>query len=153
MCSFLVVPRNRQPLLGMPDIETLGILTINCNTIEMKEADGPESCKTNMSREIYMTEKCYTNTQNMSDFGNEDKPMVTDNDSNNIKYFLPGPNSDSDQRVIAEITQQIQKEFNDVFNGIECFNGTFSLQVKPDSKPYLTPLRCIAYAQQQPFKE
>ena len=23
MCSFFVVPRNRQPLLGMPDTETL----------------------------------------------------------------------------------------------------------------------------------
>ena len=45
MFSFFVVSRNRQPLLGMPDIKTLGILTINCNTIELKEADGLENCK------------------------------------------------------------------------------------------------------------
>ena len=32
----------------MPDIETLGILTINRNTVEMKEADGPWNCKTNI---------------------------------------------------------------------------------------------------------
>ena len=45
MHSFFVVPENRQPLLGMPAIETLGILIINCNTLEMKESDGPENCK------------------------------------------------------------------------------------------------------------
>ena len=52
--------------------------------------------------------------------------MVTDNDNNNIKYFLPGPNSDSDKRVSAEITQQLQKKLKGVLNGIGCFNGTFS---------------------------
>ena len=30
---------------------------------------------------------------------------------------------------------------------------TLSLQVKPDSKPYQSPQRCIAYAPQWPFKE
>ena len=79
--------------------------------------------------------------------------MVTDNDNNNITYFLPGPNSDSDTRGSTDITQQLQKEFKDVFNGIGCFNGTFSLQVKPYSKPYWTPPRCVAYALQWPFKE
>ena len=39
------------------------------------------------------------------------------------------------------------------FNGKGCFNGTFSLQVKPDSKPYQVPPRCIAYALQWPLKE
>ena len=33
MCNFFVVLGNRQPLLGMPDIEILDILTINCNTM------------------------------------------------------------------------------------------------------------------------
>ena len=46
MCSFFVVPGNRQPLLGMPDIKTLGILTINFNTVETKEANGHENCQT-----------------------------------------------------------------------------------------------------------
>ena len=57
MCSFFVVTRDRQPLLGMPDIETAGILPINCNTMELKEADGLENCKTNMRPEIDATEK------------------------------------------------------------------------------------------------
>ena len=41
----------------------------------------------------------------------------------------------------------------DVFNGIGCLDGTFSLQVKLDSRPYQVPMRCIAYALQKPFKE
>ena len=57
------------------------------------------------------------------------------------------------KRAIDEIAQQIQREFKDVFNGIRYFDGTFSLQVKPDSKPYQAPPRCVAYVLQQPFKE
>ena len=52
MHSFFVVPGNGQPLLGIPDIKTLGILTIDCKPIESKEADGLENCKTNMRQEI-----------------------------------------------------------------------------------------------------
>ena len=134
----------------MPDTETLGIVTINYNTIERKEVDSPKNCKTNMSQENDATEKCYTNT--VSEFENEDKQwlliMITIS-----KYFLPGTNSDKDKRLSTAITQQLQREFKDVFNGIRCFNGKFSLQVKPDSKQYQAPPRCVTYALQQPFKE
>ena len=105
MCNFFVVSRNRQHLIGMPDIETVDILTINCNTIQMKKAESPENCKTNMSQKIDATEEYYTNTDNISKFEDEEKPMVTDNGNNNIEYFLPGPNSDNDKRVRAEITK------------------------------------------------
>ena len=43
--------------------------------------------------------------------------------------------------------------FDNVFNAIGCFEGTFSLQLKPNSKPYQAPLRCVAYALQKPFKD
>ena len=76
---------------------------------------------------------------------------VTNND--NIKYLLPGPNSDIDKRASAEMTQHLQRELKNVFNEIRCFNGTFSLQIKPDSKPYQAPPQCIAYILQSPFKE
>ena len=49
--------------------------------------------------------------------------------------------------------QRIDTRFVDVFNGTGCFEGTFSLQLKPDSKPYQAPPRHVAYALQQPFKE
>ena len=53
----------------------------------------------------------------------------------------------------TEITQQPQREFKDAFNGIRCFDGTFSLQLKSDSMPYQAPLRCLVYTLQKQFKE
>ena len=49
--------------------------------------------------------------------------------------------------------QILHTRFGDVFNGIGCFEGTFSLQLKPDSKQYQAPPRCMAYVLQKPFKE
>ena len=43
--------------------------------------------------------------------------------------------------------------FEDVFSQLGCFDGTFSLQVKPDSKLNQKPLRHVAYALQNPFRE
>ena len=54
---------------------------------------------------------------------------------------------------MAELTQQIHKEFNDVFNGIGCFKGTFSLQLKLDRRPYQVPPRHVPYALQKLFKD
>ena len=42
--------------------------------------------------------------------------------------------------------QEVHDTFGDVINGIECFKGTFSLQLKSDSKLYETPARHVAYA-------
>ena len=47
----------------------------------------------------------------------------------------------------------MQKEFEDEFTGIECFDGTFLLEVKPDSKPYQAHQWHVTYRLQKPFKE
>ena len=47
MCNFLVVAGNKQALLGMPDIEIINILTINCNTIGTEETDKETEYSTN----------------------------------------------------------------------------------------------------------
>ena len=49
--------------------------------------------------------------------------------------------------------QKIHKSFGDIFNDIGYFKGTFSLQLKPHSKPYQVPSRRVAHALQKPFKE
>ena len=41
---------------------------------------------------------------------------------NTMNYFHPGPNQDNDKTVSAEITQQLQRDFKDVFNGIGYFD-------------------------------
>ena len=71
---------------------------------------------------------------------------------NPINYFASSSNIDADKKSI-EMTQIIHDKFCDVFNSIGCFEGTFSLQLKPYSKPYQAPPRHVAYALQKPFKE
>ena len=68
---------------------------------------------------------------------NGTKSMVKTNPDKSTNYFLAGPNCDSDKRKGAKTTQH--KEFDYVFNGICCIEGTFSLQIKTDSKPYQAP--------------
>ena len=70
-----------------------------------------------------------------------------------IVYFYPLNNVDAGKRSSITMTQSIHMRFGDVSNGIGCFKGTFSLQLKPDSKPYQAPPRHGAYAPQEPFKE
>ena len=70
-----------------------------------------------------------------------------------INYFFLSFNVDADKRKSNELMQGIHNIFGDVFNGIGCFESTFSLQLKPDSKLYQVPPSCVAYALQKPFKE
>ena len=79
-----------------------------------------------MMQETDRTEKCYTCTESISKSDSADKPMVTNKLSNTIDHFLPCPNCDSDKKASAEITQQLQRDFEDVFYGIGCFVGIFS---------------------------
>ena len=81
--------------------------------------------------------------------GMSNNEPITKETNNEMEYFHKGPN----KRASANMTKQIQKEFKDVFTGIGCFEGTFSLQVKPDSKPYQVPPQCVAYVLQTLFKE
>ena len=56
-------------------------------------------------------------------------------------------------RTSAKLIHQLLKEFEDVFAGIGCFCGTFSLKVKLDSKSYQVLPRCVTYALNKSFKE
>ena len=161
MCKFSVVPGNGKALLGIPDIGALNIIKINCNTIDTDGKDSADNCSTNtaihhsykhvqhytnMMQDVDRAEKSCTNIDAISKFKNKDKTMIINKEPNTISYFLPGSNQDNDKRVSAEITQQLQKEFKDMFNGIGCIDGTFSLQIKPGSKPYQASPRYVAYA-------
>ena len=58
-----------------------------------------------------------------------------------IHYFIADLRREADMTEITKITQEIFNTFNDVFSGIGCFKGTFSLQVKDGMKPYWAPPR------------
>ena len=77
--------------------------------------------------------------------------MVETESNKMTEYFLLGLTYESDKKKSAESTQQIHKDFDDVFNGIGCFEGTFSLSVKPGSTPYKAPLEMHGICTPKPF--
>ena len=128
----------------MPDATSLNIVNINIDFIEAEIAE----CKTITRQEMQsVTEDCTSNKQeanNQKDQKAANKP---------INYFYSSNNADTDKRYSSEMTQKIHNKFGNIFNGIGCFESTFSLQLKPDSKPYQAPPRHVAYVLQKPFKE
>ena len=68
-------------------------------------------------------------------------------------YFHSSNNKETDNRVNETITSRINNESINLFSGIGCFEGTFSLQVKEDNCPYQALPRRVAYALQKTLKE
>ena len=138
----------------MSDTDTLNIMKININIIGAEETGGNDKHCTNMhtvqgdepKQEVGRAEKCYTNMDSISKLNDKMKPMLKGISYQTTEYFPSGLSYESDKKRSTKTTQQIHKDFKDVFNGIGCFDGTFSLQLKPDSKPYQAPLRHVAYA-------
>ena len=168
MSKLFIILGNGQASLDMPNINIPNIININGNTIDTEESHRVNNCSPNiailqgsrheqhytkMMQEADRAEKCYTNRDSISNVDNKDKPMVIDEETNTINYCLPGPCQDNDKRASTEITQQLQRDFKDVFTGICCFDGMFLLEEKPDSKPYQELLRHVTYALQKPLKE
>ena len=144
------MPGNSQTLLGMPDTAALNIINLNIASIQAEIA----SCKTNREQEMYAVAEGCTNTDagaiNKQDTNSQN---VQNNSHNSINYFFSSSNIMADKRQSLRMTQGIHNRFGNIFNGIGCFEGMFSLQLKPNSKPYQAPPRCVAYALQKPFNE
>ena len=157
MCVFVVV-RNGQVLLGIPDTAALKIININIDSIQAAK----EECNTNIgdteesntTREEPVVEKSCTNMDADSKVNNiVNGHNINSNVNNLTNYLFCSPDVEADKRKSIELMQRIHKVFGNVFNGIGCFKGTFSLQLKHASKPYLVPPRCVMYALQKLFKE
>ena len=95
--EFFVVPGNGQPLLGMPDIETLGVLTVICNTIDMQVKNeqiysGVEIGwqRTNKTWEGGQPEKYNVNIAIIWNLNSNDNPVIIDDNNGKTKYFIPG---------------------------------------------------------------
>ena len=147
---FFVNPGKGQALLRMPDTAVLNIINLNIDSIQ-KEL---KNCKANRGQEMHtITEDC-TNKDAQSAVKQDDNGPQHHSQANTlINYFYSSDNTVADKSKSSAMTQRIHETFGDVFNGIGCFKGTFSLQLKLDSKPYQVPPRCIAYALQKLFKE
>ena len=132
-CVFFIFPGNGQVLLGMPDTAALNIINLNIDSIQAEVAE----CKTNIKQEMLTVSKGCTN---MDTGVNTQQNANSQNDQNNsnksINYFFLSTNVNADQGKCIAMMQKIHDTFGDIFNGIACFEGTFSLQLKPNSKPY-----------------
>ena len=147
-CVFFVGPGNGQALLGMPDMVALKIINVNIDSIQKEIRD----CKTNRGQETHAnTEDC--RNINAHSTAKQDGNGQQHQANKLINYFYSSNNTDADKSRSKAMTHRIHEECGKVFNGIRCFKGTFSLQLKPDRKPYQVPPRHIAYALQKPFKE
>ena len=147
-CVFFVVPGNSQAFLGMPDMVVLNIINLNIDSIQEEIKD----CKTNRGQETHADTKDCTNKDAHST-AKQDGNGKQHQANKSINYFYSSNNTDADKSKSKATTQRINREYGKVFNGIGCFKGTFSLQLKLDSKPYQVPPRHVAYALQKPFKE
>ena len=157
MCVF-AVPGNGQALLRMPDTAVLELINIKIDSIQAEVAD----CKTNtvdmresyIEQEMHAVEKGCTNTDADSKIKQSANGQNgQDNANKTTNYFFSSPTVEVDKRRSIELTWEVHNTFGDVFNGIWCLKGTFSLQLKPDRKLYQVPLRHVAYVLQKPFKE
>ena len=153
-----VVPGNSQALLGMPDTVALKIIKRNIDSFQAVEevcnTDIGDTGESNTTQEAPVAEKSCTNMKaDSKDDNNINGHNANTNVNSLTNYFFSSPNVEVDKRKNIELMQRIHKVFGNVFNGIWCFEGTFSLQLTPDSKPYQAPPRCVAYALQKPFKE
>ena len=160
-CTFFVVPGNRQALSGMPDTVVFNLINLNIDSIQTLAAE----CKTNKKQETHTSIEACTHTSTTRGEGPKNNNVSRDSkqDTNShshpgnkhisINYFHSSNNVDADKRSSIAMMQRIHTRFGDVFNGIGCFEGTFSLQLKPDSKPYQAPPRHVAYVLKETFKE
>ena len=160
-CEFFVVPRNGQALLGMPDTAALKIINVNIDSIEAASM-WKENCNTNIEdakisdtrQEGHVGKESCTNKDDNLKITNNDNGSSSNTSINILtNYFLSSPNIEVDKRKSIELMQKIHNMFDNVFNGIGCFEGMFSLQLKPDSKPYQVPLRHVAYVLQKALKD
>ena len=143
-CVFFVVPGNGQVLLRMPDTAALKLINVNIDSIQAEVAE----CKTNTgdARKSNITQETHVGEKGCADTDADSKSKHSTNGQNNqdnaykvTNYFLSSPNVEADKRKSVKLTQEVHNTFGDVFNGIGCFEGTFSLQLKPDSKLYQVP--------------
>ena len=84
--------------------------------------------KTNIKQEICGAKESCTNTdEDAKKAKNVNRSNSNTNPNTLIHYFLSSPNIEVDKRRSIELIQKIHNVFDNVFNGIRCFGGTFSL--------------------------
>ena len=141
----------------MPDTAALNIINVNINSIETASMQN-ESYNTNINdaknpntkQEAHVAKESCTNMDEDLKIANNVNGSNNNTNINTLtNYFLSSPNMEVDKRKSIELTQKIYNVFDNVCNGIGCFEGTFLLHLKPNSNPYQAPSRHAAYVLQK----
>ena len=99
-CSvFFVVPGNGQALIGMPDVDSLDIIKINIDSIQVERSE----CKANNMQEMQTNADSCTNMRR-SAINKEDTNIQRQQDTsiNTINYFVSSSNTDADKRKSSD---------------------------------------------------
>ena len=132
----------------MPDMVALNIIYLNIDCIQKEIRER----KTNRGQEMHAyTEDCTKKAA--YSIAKQDGNGQQHQANKLINYFYSSNNTDADKSKSNAMTQRIHETYGEVFNSLGCFEGPLSLQLKPDSKPYQTPRKCMAYVLQKPFKK
>ena len=97
------------------------------------------------TRKASGTQESRTNRISNSNVG------ATNNSLNIPNYFRFGTNKEADKIASRLPMMKIHNEFSNVFTSIDCFKGTFKLQVREGNHPYQAPPRRVAYTLQEPL--
>ena len=135
-CRFFVVLCDGPAVLGMPDIELLGVIRVICEAIDNETNDKKLDVQTRHQAD---SQNCSTNRDPQAKpYGDNvsrdktSKPNYLNSSTNKTDisdYFHSRDNKEAEKRS-ETISKRKHNDFNDLFSGIECFEVTFSLQVR-----------------------
>ena len=69
-----------------------------------------------------------------------------------IEYFVACTEQEANKEASAKLTESIQKEFNNVFPGISCFQAHFHCRLMKNANLCRHLLSCTTAVPQQQFK-
>ena len=128
-CIFFVVPGNCPDLLGMPDIELLGLLKITCKVLDQQVG---RKCDSQSKRHLI------PQTREQKEPALAIK--VPPNNCINIPdYFRPSANKGADKSTSRLLTMKIHSGFSDVFTSFGCFKGHIQATDERRQPPISSP--------------
>ena len=154
------MPGNGQALIGMPVIETLDVLTINCYVIDTQTQNEQrynkkkdESQCTNKMLEAGKLEKVNVNITGIPNSDSKDNATVIDKSQSIINYLIAGSQQEADKGARVEITHKNYIK-SSVMYALELGVLMAHSHCRQNQKlSHTMAPKHVAYALQKPFKE
>ena len=119
----------------MPDTAALNVINVKIDSTEAASMQKGnyntnigDAEKPNTRQETHVAKESCTNTdEDLKNANNINGSKNNTNTNTLTNYFLSSPNIEVDKRKSIELTQNIHNVFDNVFNTIGYFEGTFLL--------------------------